>query len=53
MPAALVHPSLQGRDYATLRVGEPLWLRLDGTEVLYDGSCGEEVRRRFHTRFYA
>lgn len=43
LPGALVHPSLQGRDFEPLRAGEPLWLGADGQTIAYDGSAGGEV----------
>ena len=43
LPDAIVHPQLQGRDFETLRRGDPLWLGLDGSVTAYDGACGEAV----------
>lgn len=43
IPSAIVHPTLQDRDFTPLRRGEPLYLRLDGSSVPYDGRCGDEV----------
>ncbi|MEZ5726637.1 MAG: succinylglutamate desuccinylase/aspartoacylase family protein [Burkholderiaceae bacterium] len=34
---AIVHESLQDRDYAPLRPGDPLLRRLDGSVINYDG----------------
>ena len=47
MPGALVAPSLQDRDFAPLRKGEPLYMTLDGTLVAYDGSLGDVVHPVF------
>lgn len=46
-PAYMVHKSLQDRDFEPLRVGDPLFVRVDGTIVPYDGSHGEEVHLIF------
>mmetsp|Transcript_8049 Transcript_8049/g.17423 ORF Transcript_8049/g.17423 Transcript_8049/m.17423 type:complete len:249 (-) Transcript_8049:142-888(-) len=46
-PALMVHKSLQDRDFHPLRVGDPLFVELDGTVVPYDGSHGEEVHLIF------
>ena len=43
IPAALVHAALQDGDFRPLRTGEPLFQRLDGSVVPYDGRCGDEV----------
>ncbi|KAL9178354.1 hypothetical protein ACHAXT_000001 [Thalassiosira profunda] len=46
-PALMVHKSVQDRDFAPLRVGDPLFVQLDGTVIPYDGSHGEEVHLIF------
>jgi len=46
-PAAMVHKSLQDRDYQPLRTGDPLFVGLDGTIIPYDGSHGDEVLLMF------
>ena len=46
-PAAMVHKSLQDRDYQPLRTGDPLFVALDGTIIPYDGSHGDEVLLMF------
>lgn len=46
-PELMVHRSVQDRDFHPLRVGDPLFVRLDGTIVPYDGSHGEEVHLIF------
>eukprot|EP00578_Thalassiosira_sp_NH16_P026048 CAMPEP_0181094328 /NCGR_PEP_ID=MMETSP1071-20121207/9936_1 /TAXON_ID=35127 /ORGANISM="Thalassiosira sp., Strain NH16" /LENGTH=573 /DNA_ID=CAMNT_0023176653 /DNA_START=25 /DNA_END=1746 /DNA_ORIENTATION=+ len=46
-PAVMVHKSLQDRDFHPIRAGDPLFVRLDGTVVPYDGSHGEEVHLVF------
>lgn len=43
LPAGLVARSLQDRDFEPLRKGDPLFERLDGTILPYDGACGEVV----------
>ncbi|GAB4523525.1 MAG: aspartoacylase [Pleurocapsa sp.] len=35
---AMVHPDLQGKDYAPLHSGKPLFLKFDGSQVNYLGS---------------
>mmetsp|Transcript_38406 Transcript_38406/g.115085 ORF Transcript_38406/g.115085 Transcript_38406/m.115085 type:complete len:418 (-) Transcript_38406:147-1400(-) len=42
-PGAVVHRSLQDRDFHPIRRGDPLFVELDGSIVEYDGSHGEEV----------
>jgi aspartoacylase len=42
-PAVIIHKSLQDRDFEPLRVGDPLFVSLDGTVLPYDGSHGDEV----------
>lgn len=46
-PELMVHGSVQDRDFHPLRVGDPLFVQLDGTVVPYDGSHGEEVHLIF------
>ena len=46
-PALMVHKSLQDRDFEPLRVGDPLFVQVDGTIIPYDGSHGEEVHLIF------
>ena len=46
-PAVIVHKSLQDRDFEPLCVGDPLFVRLDGTIIPYDGSHGDEVHLIF------
>ena len=46
-PAWMVHGSVQDRDFHPLKVGDPLFVKLDGTVVPYDGSHGDEVRLIF------
>jgi len=46
-PAAMVHKSLQDRDYQPLRTGDPLFVGLDGAIIPYDGSHGDEVLLMF------
>ena len=43
LPSTLVHASLQGRDYCSLSVGDPLWRGPDGETIVYDGSKGETI----------
>lgn len=47
LPGSIVHPSLQDRDFALLRAGDPLFVRLDGTVDAYDGSLGQAVHPIF------
>lgn len=42
-PKWMIHKSVQDRDFEPLRVGDPLFVELDGTIVPYDGSHGDEV----------
>lgn len=42
-PTMMIHESLQDRDFHLLRRGDPLFVELDGSVVLYDGSHGDEV----------
>ena len=35
---AMVHPSLQGKDYCELHPEQPMFLKLDGSNILYQGS---------------
>lgn len=46
-PAVIVHKSIQDRDFEPLRIGDPLFVTLDGTIIPYDGSHGEEVHLIF------
>lgn len=46
-PSIMVHKSIQDRDFEPLRVGDPLFVELDGTIVTYDGSHGDEVHLIF------
>jgi aspartoacylase len=46
-PAVIIHKSLQDQDFEPLRVGDPLFVTLDGTVIPYDGSHGEEVHLIF------
>lgn len=46
-PALMVHESVQDGDFRPIRTGDPLFVRLDGTIVPYDGSHGEEVYLMF------
>ena len=46
-PALMVHQSVQDRDFAPLRIGDPLFVDLDGRIIPYDGSHGEEVHLIF------
>ena len=43
LPGALIAPSLQDRDFAPLRKGEPMFVRPGGAVIPYDGSLGEVV----------
>lgn len=43
LPAGLVARSLQDRDFQPLRTGDPLFERLDGSILPYDGRCGDVV----------
>ena len=43
MLGAVVAASLQDRDFAPLRAGEPLFEHADGRLIPYDGSFGDEV----------
>lgn len=46
-PAVMIHKSLQDRDFYPLRVGDPLFVGLDGNVITYDGSHGDEVHLIF------
>ena len=46
-PAVMVHKSIQDRDFEPLRLGDPLFVALDGKIIPYDGSHGEEVHLIF------
>eukprot|EP00316_Scyphosphaera_apsteinii_P021190 CAMPEP_0119303702 /NCGR_PEP_ID=MMETSP1333-20130426/5092_1 /TAXON_ID=418940 /ORGANISM="Scyphosphaera apsteinii, Strain RCC1455" /LENGTH=362 /DNA_ID=CAMNT_0007306441 /DNA_START=68 /DNA_END=1153 /DNA_ORIENTATION=+ len=47
LPGAVVHHSLQDRDFGVLSRGDPLYQRVDGSVLAYDGSCGEIVHPVF------
>ncbi len=34
---AMIHPELQGKDYQPLKPGDPLFLKLDGSTIVYEG----------------
>jgi succinylglutamate desuccinylase len=42
-PALMVHGSVQDGDFGEIRVGDPLFVDLDGNVVPYDGSHGDAV----------
>jgi len=42
-PTAVPHESLQDKDWAALKTGDPLWRDRAGATVPYDGSFGEEI----------
>jgi len=42
-PALMIHKSVQDRDFELLRIGDPLFVALDGSVIPYDGSQGDEV----------
>jgi succinylglutamate desuccinylase len=42
-PSVLVHKHLQDRDFHKIRTGDVLFVDLDGKEIAYDGSHGDEV----------
>jgi aspartoacylase len=46
-PSVIVHKSLQDQDFKPLRIGDPLFVSLDGTVIPYDGSHGDEVHLIF------
>jgi hypothetical protein len=46
-PAWMVHPTVQDRDFQPIKEGDPLFVDLDGNEILYDGSHGKEVLLMF------
>ena len=46
-PAVMVHKSIQDRDFEPLRVGDPLFVSLDGEVIPYDGSHCDEVNLLF------
>ncbi len=35
---AMIHPSLQGQDYCELHPNQPIFLKFDGSEILYQGT---------------
>lgn len=47
LPGALVVPSLQDRDFEPLKVGDPMFVKLDGSVLVYDGSLGPVVNPIF------
>lgn len=42
-PTALFHSSFQGRDFMPLCKGDPMFVRLDGEVIAYNGSHGDKV----------
>ena len=46
-PALLVHRSIQDGDWKAIRKGDPIFVKLDGTEVAYDGSHDDVVHVMF------
>jgi succinylglutamate desuccinylase len=42
-PAAMIHKSLQDRDFHQISVGDPLFVNLDGSITYYEGSHGDQV----------
>jgi len=46
-PSVLVHKSIQDQDFKIVRVGDPLFVKLDGSLIRYDGSHGDEVHLIF------
>lgn len=46
-PSVLVHKSIQDNDFHVIQKGDPLFVKLDGTLVRYDGSHGDEVHLIF------
>jgi succinylglutamate desuccinylase len=46
-PLYMIHSSLQDQDYSLLRTGDPLFVKLDGTIIPYDGSHGSPVHILF------
>lgn len=46
-PSVLVHKSIQDQDFKLVKVGDPLFVKLDGSLIKYDGSHGDEVRLIF------
>ena len=47
LPGALIAASLQDRDFEPLHAGEPMFVKPDGQQVVYDGSCGPTVHPIF------
>jgi succinylglutamate desuccinylase len=46
-PLWLVHKSVQDKDFAPIRTGDPLFVDLDGNVIPYDGSYGSPVTLMF------
>ena len=46
-PALMVHKSLQDRDFHQIRKGDTLFVDLEGKEIPYDGSHGDQVHLIF------
>ena len=46
-PAWMVHKSVQDRDFAEIRTGDPLFVDLDGNVIPYDGSHGSPITLLF------
>merc|ERR1712032_1030505 len=42
-PMWMVHPSIQDQDFQRIRIGDPLFVALDGKVLRYEGSHGDEV----------
>lgn len=42
-PEFMVHKSIQDQDFKLIRKGDPLFVKLDGSVVNYEGSHGDEV----------
>lgn len=43
LPTAAFHPSLQDKDWAPMKKGDPMFTMFDGEVVAYDGRHGDEV----------
>ena len=46
-PSVLIHKSIQDNDFHIIKKGDPLFVKLDGSLVRYDGSHGDEVHLIF------
>lgn len=46
-PSVLVHKDVQDNDFHIIRKGDPLFVRLDGSTINYNGSHGDEVYLMF------